>query len=71
MTNVDFNGRTNTFQYDVVNRLTQKTPAPAFNQSPITFTYYPTGVRSNMVDGFGTTTALAPIWWTVEWVHES
>jgi RHS repeat-associated protein len=55
LTHIDFNGRTNTFVYDSMNRLTQKTPDSGFNQSPITFTYYPTGVRSTMVDNVGTT----------------
>lgn len=55
VTNVDFNGRTNTFVYDAMNRLREKRPDVAFGQSPITFTYYPTGVRSTMVDNVGTT----------------
>ncbi len=54
-TDTDFNGKTTTFQYDLLNRLLSKTPDPTLNQSTISFTYYPTGTRQTMLDATGTT----------------
>jgi YD repeat-containing protein len=51
----DFNGKTTTYTYDVLNRLHQKIPDPSLSQPTITFTYFPTGTRQTMADATGTT----------------
>src|SRR6266508_4404068 len=54
---VDPNGKTTTYAYDALNRLTTITPdASLTSQTPIGFTYYPTGQRKTMTDASGTTT---------------
>jgi RHS repeat-associated protein len=52
----DFNGKTTTYAYDTSNRLLSKTPDPSFNANPITFTYFPNGLRQTMGDPSGSTT---------------
>src|SRR5208282_1387677 len=52
----DFNGKTTTYAYDTSNRLLSKTPDPSFNANPITFTYFPNGLRQTMGDPSGATT---------------
>ncbi|MGH9281038.1 MAG: Ig-like domain-containing protein [Acidimicrobiales bacterium] len=53
---LDANGRTTVFHYDDMNRLTEKVPDPVFGQPTVSFTYWPTGQRTTMVDAAGTTT---------------
>src|SRR6266545_5258982 len=54
---VDPNGKITTYAYDALNRLTTITPdASLTSQTPIGFTYYPTGQRKTMTDASGTTT---------------
>jgi RHS repeat-associated protein len=52
----DFNGKTTTYAYDTSNRLLTKTPDASFAANPITFTYFPNGLRQTMGDPSGTTT---------------
>ncbi len=52
----DFNGRTTTYQYDAINRLTRKTPAAVFAAPAVVFTYSATGQRLTMSDASGSTT---------------
>jgi RHS repeat-associated protein len=52
----DFNGKTTTYAYDTSNRLLSKTPDASFNANPITFTYFPNGLRQTMGDPSGATT---------------
>ena len=51
----DFNGKTTTYAYDTSNRLLSKTPDASFNANPITFTYFPNGLRQTMGDPSGST----------------
>jgi YD repeat-containing protein len=52
----DFNGKTTTYAYDALNRLTTLTPdATLAGQTPISFTFFPTGQRKTMTDASGTT----------------
>jgi RHS repeat-associated protein len=51
----DFNGRTTTHAYDLMNRLVRTTPDPAFGEPDVRFTYTPTGRRASMTDASGTT----------------
>jgi YD repeat-containing protein len=54
---IDFNGKTTTYSYDALNRLQTIAPdASLTGQTPIGFTYYPTGQRKTMTDASGTTT---------------
>jgi YD repeat-containing protein len=46
----NFNGKTTTYTYDLLNRLHQKIPDPSLSQPTISFTYYPTATRQTMVD---------------------
>lgn len=53
---LDFNGKTTTFAYDLLNRLLSRTPDPSFTGAvPESFTYTATGQRASMVDASGTT----------------
>jgi len=53
----DFNGKTTTYGYDPLNRLNNIAPdATLTGQTPIGFSYYPTGQRKSMTDAGGTTT---------------
>jgi RHS repeat-associated protein len=54
-TKTDFNGKTTTYAYDAVNRLLSKTPDGSFNAAPISYTYFPNGLRQSMTDPSGTT----------------
>jgi RHS repeat-associated protein len=51
----DFNGKTTTFAYDHLNRLTTRTPDAWFAETAVNFTYTPTGQRLKMTDGSGAT----------------
>jgi fibro-slime domain-containing protein/RHS repeat-associated protein len=51
----DFNGRTTAYNYDALGRLIGKTPDPSLGQTPVGYTYTPTGQRATMVDASGTT----------------
>jgi YD repeat-containing protein len=50
-----FNGKTTTYTYDSLNRLTARTPDPSLNEPTVSFTYTYTGRRKTMTDGSGTT----------------
>ena len=53
---IDFNNHKTTFTYDpLMDRLVTRTPAAAFNETPVTYTYYPNGQRKTMTDASGTT----------------
>jgi YD repeat-containing protein len=52
----DFNAKTTTFDYDLLNRLTRKTPDPSFAAPPVEFAYTATGQRASMTDPSGLTT---------------
>jgi YD repeat-containing protein len=53
----DFNGKTTTYAYDALNRLQTITPdASLTGQTPVGFTFFPTGQRKTMTDASGTTT---------------
>ncbi len=54
-TRTDFNGKPTTYSYDTVNRLLSKTPDASFNAPPITYTYFPNGLRQTMADQSGNT----------------
>jgi RHS repeat-associated protein len=49
----DFNDKTTTYAYNTSNRLLSKTPDASFNANPITFTYFPNGLRQTMSDVSG------------------
>jgi len=51
----DFKNKTTRLVYNNMNRLVSKIPDPSLGQATIQFNYYPTGLRSNMVDSSGTT----------------
>lgn len=51
----DFNGKTTTFNYDVMRRLLTKVPDASLNQPTITFTYNANGQRATMNDASGAT----------------
>ena len=52
----DFKGRTTSYQYDALNRLTAKVPDPALGEPAVSFTYTATGRRATMTDASGVTT---------------
>jgi YD repeat-containing protein len=52
----DFNGKTTTYTYDVMNRLLSKIPDPSLGEPTESFTYTATGKRASMTDASGTTT---------------
>ena len=55
-TGADFNGRTATYAYDDAGRLITRTPDAFFaSQTPVTFTYWPSGRRKTMSDSTGVT----------------
>jgi len=55
--NRDFNGKTTSYAYDVLNRLLSRTPDPSFTGAPAeSFTYTLTGKRATMTDASGGTT---------------
>jgi YD repeat-containing protein len=51
----DFNGKTTTYAYDSLNRLSSKTPDPSFSSSATSFTYTDIGKRLSMTDPSGST----------------
>jgi hypothetical protein len=54
--NIDFNGKTTTDAYDTSRRLLSKTPDASFGTAPVSFTYFPNGLRQTMADASGSTT---------------
>ena len=58
-TRTDFNGKTTTYTYNVMNQLLSKIPDPSFNAAPVTYTYETAGanigLRTHMTDASGTT----------------
>lgn len=51
----DFNGKTTTYNYDVMRRLISKVPDASLNEPMISFTYNNLGLRQSMTDATGTT----------------
>jgi YD repeat-containing protein len=52
---IDFRGKTTTYSYDSMNRLTRKTPDATLEEPVVSFTYTATGRRASMTDASGTT----------------
>ncbi|HKG80759.1 MAG TPA: RHS repeat-associated core domain-containing protein [Pyrinomonadaceae bacterium] len=54
-TRLDFRGKQSSYDYDSMNRPLARTPDASLGETPITFTYTPTGQRLTMNDASGTT----------------
>jgi RHS repeat-associated protein len=55
-TRTDFNGHSTAYAYDDAGRLALRSPDAAFaGETPVSFTYFPSGQRKTMTDGSGTT----------------
>jgi RHS repeat-associated protein len=55
-THTDFRGKTTTMTYDSRARMLTKTPDPSLGEPAHSYVYSPTGMRTSMTDGSGTTT---------------
>jgi RHS repeat-associated protein len=51
----DFRGKTTTMTYDTRGRMLTKVPDASLGEPSQTYTYSPTGMRTSMIDGSGTT----------------